>query len=98
MSSHRNPGQYDKFHEMRWSMCVAYYVPMGMAGKLIYAVVNTTNKNAFKSPDVFLRSFHTICSVFIFWAFGFWLLAASCQSLVASSQSSIAKFTTFATQ
>jgi hypothetical protein len=35
---------------------------------------------------------------FEFHFLGFWLLAASCQSLVASSQSSIAKFTTFATQ
>ena len=37
----QNPGQGDKFHEMRWSIRVAYYVPMGMAGKLIDAVDNT---------------------------------------------------------
>ena len=61
MSSHRNPGQYDKFHEMRWSMCVAYYVPMGMAGKLIDAVDNTTKRNVFKSPEVCVHSFTTYC-------------------------------------
>jgi len=53
----QNPGQGDKFHEMRWSMCVAFYFAMGMAGKLIDAVDNTTNKHVFKSPDVFLHAF-----------------------------------------
>ena len=42
---------------MRWAMCVACYVPPGMAAQLIDSVENTMNKNIFKSPDVFLQPF-----------------------------------------
>ena len=53
----QNLAQGDKFREMRWSMCVAYYVYLGIAGKLIDAVDNTTKRKLFKSPDVFLHLF-----------------------------------------
>ena len=51
----QNQGHGDKFHEMRWSMRVADYVPMGVAGKLIDAVDNTTMRMFFKSPAVLLH-------------------------------------------
>ena len=42
--------------QMRWAMCVAYYVPPGMAAQLI-DVVDSANKNMFKSLDIFLEPF-----------------------------------------
>ena len=57
MSCHKNPGQGDKFYEMRLPMCVTYYVPMDMTGNIIHAVDNTTKKHVFKPPDVFLHAF-----------------------------------------
>ena len=43
--------------QMRWAMCVAYYVPPGMAAQLIDVVDSANKKNMFKSPDVFLAPF-----------------------------------------
>ena len=53
------PKQIDKnqkVHEMRWAMCVAYYMPPGMATALL-RMVCAEKKKAFKSPDVFLQPF-----------------------------------------
>ena len=53
------PKQLDKnqkAHEMRWAMCVAYYMPPGMAKELL-AVVFENKKKTFKSPDIFLQPF-----------------------------------------
>ena len=42
---------------MPCAMCVAYYIPPGMAAKLIHAVDHTRKKMLFNSPDVFLAPF-----------------------------------------
>jgi hypothetical protein len=50
---------------MRWR--VAYYVLVGMVGKLIDAVDNTTNNNVFKAPHVFLHFSHNMLVAFLMW-------------------------------
>ena len=42
---------------MPWAMCVAYYIPPGMAAQLIYVVDHPRKKKLFKSHDVFLAPF-----------------------------------------
>ena len=57
---HELPQKQDKngkLYEMRWAMCVAYYVPPGMAAMLVCVVENTAKGHVFKSPDAFLRRF-----------------------------------------
>ena len=57
---HELPTQVDRagvVNEMRWAMCVAYYIPAGMGAQLLKVVQTTTKKNVFKSPDVFLQPF-----------------------------------------
>ena len=43
--------------QMRWAMCVAYYIPPGLAAQLIDVVDHPQKKKLFKSPDIFLAPF-----------------------------------------
>ena len=43
--------------QMRWAMCVAYYIPPGMAAQLIHVVDHPRKNKLFKSLDVFLAPF-----------------------------------------
>ena len=46
-----------KSSQMRRAMCVAYYVPPGMAAQLIGVVSKPERRNVFKSLDTFLEPF-----------------------------------------
>jgi len=43
--------------QMRWAMCVAYYIRPGVEAQLIHVVDHPRQKKLFKSPDVFLAPF-----------------------------------------
>ena len=43
--------------QMRWAMCVAYYIPRGMAALRIDVVGTTQEKHVLRSPDAFLAPF-----------------------------------------
>ena len=46
-----------KLSQMRWAMCVAYYIPPVMAALLIDVVDNTQKMKLFKTLDAFLEPF-----------------------------------------
>ena len=49
--------------QIRWAMCVAYYISPGMAAPLIDVVDHPQKKKLFKSPDIFLAPFAQVLSV-----------------------------------
>ena len=53
----QNIGRTRPDRQMRWAMCVAYYVPPGMAAQLLDVVWSAKKKHMFKSPDIFLAPF-----------------------------------------